>query len=158
MLNSLYAPHAVSRLVGSVALGLLFVAGLASGAVAQTTMRNSISIGQNSHKGVGIDAFAKEVERRTNGRYKIQNFYSGSLGGERESIEAVQLGTQELTLKPLESNSLSISSPIGPSSTAWAWALSRNRNGMSRILASGTKLGIGPVEVKVSSCVPSCTA
>jgi len=42
--------------------------------------------------------FAREVEKRTNGRYKIQNFYSGSLGGERESIEAVQLGTQELTL------------------------------------------------------------
>ena len=98
MLNSLYAPHGVSRLAGSVALGLLFFAGLASGALAQTTMRNSISIGQNSHQGVGIDAFAKEVEKRTNGRYKIQNFYSGSLGGERESIEAVQLGTQELTL------------------------------------------------------------
>ena len=28
----------------------------------------------------------------------MQNFYSGSLGGERESIESVQLGTQELTL------------------------------------------------------------
>ncbi len=33
---------------------------------------------------------------RTNGRYKIETFYNGSLGGERESIEAVQLGTQEL--------------------------------------------------------------
>ena len=65
---------------------------------AQTVMKSSISIGQNSHQGVGIDVFAKEVERRTAGRYKIQNFYSGSLGGERESIEAVQLGTQELTL------------------------------------------------------------
>ncbi len=43
------------------------------------------------------DTFAKEVEKRTAGRYKIQPFYSGSLGGERESIEAVQLGTQELT-------------------------------------------------------------
>ena len=65
---------------------------------AQTAMKISISIGQNSHQGVGIDVFAKEVERRTAGRYKVQGFYSGSLGGERESIEAVQLGTQELTL------------------------------------------------------------
>ena len=32
------------------------------------------------------------------GCYKVQTFYSGSLGGERESIEAVQLGTQELTM------------------------------------------------------------
>ena len=67
-------------------------------ALAQTPMKISISIGQNSHQGVGIDTFAREVEKRTGGRYKVQTFYSGSLGGERESIEAVQLGTQELTL------------------------------------------------------------
>ncbi|WP_420849297.1 TRAP transporter substrate-binding protein [Ramlibacter henchirensis] len=66
-------------------------------ALAQTTMRISISVAQNSHQGVAIDTFAREVEKRTNGRYKVQPFYSGSLGGERESIEAVQLGTQELT-------------------------------------------------------------
>ena len=71
--------------------------GLIASASAQTTMKSSISVAQNSHQGVGIDVFAKEVEKRTQGRIKIQNFYSGSLGGERESIEAVQLGTQELT-------------------------------------------------------------
>ena len=59
-------------------------------------MRISISTAQNSHQGVAIDTFAKEVEKRTGGRYKIQTFYNGALGGERESIEAVQLGTQEL--------------------------------------------------------------
>ena len=69
---------------------------LASVAHAQTVMRNSISVAQNSHQGVGIDVFAQEVEKRTNGRIIIKNFYSGSLGGERESIESVQLGTQEL--------------------------------------------------------------
>ena len=78
--------------LAALALALPLAAG------AQTAMKISISIGQNSHQGVGIDVFAKEVERRTAGRYKIQGFYSGSLGGERESIEAVQLGTQELTL------------------------------------------------------------
>jgi len=67
-------------------------------AAAQTTMRINISVAQNSHQGVGIDTFAREVEKRTGGRYKIQTFYSGALGAERESIEAVQLGTQELTL------------------------------------------------------------
>ncbi len=71
--------------------------GLVASATAQTTMKSSISIAQNSHQGIGVDVFAKEVEKRTQGRIKIQNFYSGSLGGERESIEAVQLGTQELT-------------------------------------------------------------
>lgn len=66
-------------------------------AQAQTLMKISISVAQNSHQGVAIDTFAREVEKRTNGRYKIQPFYSGSLGAERESVEAVQLGTQALT-------------------------------------------------------------
>ena len=77
-------------------LAMSLVAGIMSTATAQVTMRNSISVGQNSHQGEAIDTLAKEVEKRTNGRIKIQNFYSGSLGGERESIESVQLGTQEL--------------------------------------------------------------
>jgi tripartite ATP-independent transporter DctP family solute receptor len=70
---------------------------MSSAALAQTTMKISISTTQNSHQGVAIDTFAREVEKRTNGRYKVQTFYSGALGGERESIEAVQLGTQSLT-------------------------------------------------------------
>ena len=82
----------LNKLLGALALGLVI-----SGAThAQTTMRISISVAQNSHQGVAIDTFAREVEKRTAGRYKVQTFYSGSLGGERESIEAVQLGTQEL--------------------------------------------------------------
>ena len=78
-------------------IGLSLAIGFVASAAAQTTMRISISIAQNSHQGIAIDTFAKEVEKRTAGRYKIQTFYSGSLGGERESIEAVQLGTQALT-------------------------------------------------------------
>jgi len=81
-----------------VAVGLALSVAAAPSAVAQTTtMRMSTNASQNSHQGVGVDTFARVVEQRTNGRIKIQNFYSGALGGERESIEAVQLGTQELT-------------------------------------------------------------
>ncbi len=79
-----------------VAVGL--VAGLMATASAQTVMKINISIAHDSHQGTGIDAFAKEVEKLTQGRYKIETFYAGSLGGERESVEAVQLGTQALTM------------------------------------------------------------
>ena len=79
-------------------IGMSLAMGLVASAAAQTTMKISISVAQNSHQGVGIDTFAKEVEKRTGGRYKVQTFYNGSLGGERESIEAVQLGTQELAM------------------------------------------------------------
>jgi tripartite ATP-independent transporter DctP family solute receptor len=77
-------------------LGLALTMGFMAAATAQTTMRISIATAKDSHQGVAIDTFAAEVEKRTNGRYKIQTFYNGSLGGEREYIEAVQLGTQEL--------------------------------------------------------------
>lgn len=82
----------LSRLFAALAAGLV----MGGAAMAQTTMKISISTAQNSHQGVAIDTFAREVEKRTSGRYKVQTFYNGSLGGERESIEAVQLGTQEL--------------------------------------------------------------
>lgn len=79
----------------------LAISGLSAGmiqtAAAETVMRISVSTAQNSHQGVAIDTMAKEVEKRTNGRYKIKTFYSGALGAEREAVEAVQLGTQELT-------------------------------------------------------------
>ncbi|HYF17838.1 MAG TPA: TRAP transporter substrate-binding protein [Ramlibacter sp.] len=83
----------LSRLFLALAAGLV----MGGSALAQQAMKISISVAQNSHQGVAIDTFAREVEKRTGGKYKIQPFYSGSLGGERESIEAVQLGTQELT-------------------------------------------------------------
>lgn len=76
----------------------IFASGLAAAPVmAETTMRISITLPKNSHYGVAIDTFAKEVEKRTEGRYKIQTFYSSALGAERESVESVQLGTQALT-------------------------------------------------------------
>jgi tripartite ATP-independent transporter DctP family solute receptor len=84
-----------SSLIAIALSGLTF--GAANSALAQTVMRISISTAQNSHQGVAIDTLAKEVEKRTNGRYKIQAFYGGALGAEREAVEAVQLGTQELT-------------------------------------------------------------
>jgi TRAP-type transport system periplasmic protein len=84
-------------------LAIVLLTGIGAGlqtapAIAQEPMKMNISIGQNSHYGVAIDVFAKEVEKRTNGRYKVQNFYAGALGAERESIEGVQLGTLDLTM------------------------------------------------------------
>jgi len=67
-------------------------------AAAQTALKMNISLAQNSHYGVAIDTFAREVEKRTGGRYKVQNFYAGALGAERESIEGLQLGTLDLTM------------------------------------------------------------
>ena len=83
---------------------LMLAATLATGlaaswqATGQTTLKINIAVAPNSHYGVAINTFAREVERRTNGRYKVQTFYSAALGAERESVEGVQLGTLDLTL------------------------------------------------------------
>jgi tripartite ATP-independent transporter DctP family solute receptor len=86
----------ISRLLCGIALAACTAASLP--ASAQTPMKINISLAQNSHYGVAIDTFAREVEARTGGRYKIQTFYAGALGAERESVEGVQLGTLDLTL------------------------------------------------------------
>lgn len=61
-------------------------------------MRMSTAIAEQSHYGDAVRAFAAEVQKLTDGRYEILGFHAGALGGEREAIEAVQMGTQELTL------------------------------------------------------------
>jgi tripartite ATP-independent transporter DctP family solute receptor len=89
----------IPRLLCPLALSAAVVLAVsASSAVAQTTLKMNIAVAQNSHYGVAVDTFAREVETRTGGRYKIQNFYAGALGAERESVEGVQLGTLDLTL------------------------------------------------------------
>ena len=79
----------------AVAVVGLLAAGAAS---AQTTFKMNISVPHDSHYGVAVDTFAAEVEKRTNGRYKIQNFYASALGNEREAVEAIQLGTLDLAV------------------------------------------------------------
>jgi tripartite ATP-independent transporter DctP family solute receptor len=65
-------------------------------AAAQTTIKIGYATAQNSHYGVGSTAFCDDLEKRTSGRYKCQQFPNSALGGEREMIEAVQLGTLDV--------------------------------------------------------------
>ena len=46
----------------------------------------------------GIEIFAEKVEERTDGRVTFEIFGDGQLGGEREIIEQVQLGSLDLTV------------------------------------------------------------
>ena len=83
----------LNRLAAGLALGL----GVACAAFAQTTtLKIGYATTKESHYGVGSTTFCDEVEKGTQGRYKCQHFPNSALGGEREQIEAVQLGTQDL--------------------------------------------------------------
>ena len=63
---------------------------------AQTVLRMGYAVPTNSHYGDGSTVFCEEIQKGTQGRYTCQHFPSGSLGGEREMIESVQLGTLDL--------------------------------------------------------------
>jgi tripartite ATP-independent transporter DctP family solute receptor len=77
-------------------IGLALAAGFVATAAAQTVMKIGYATTASSHYGVGSSAFCDEVEKGTQGRYKCQQFPSSALGGEREMIEAVQLGTLDI--------------------------------------------------------------
>jgi TRAP-type transport system periplasmic protein len=78
-------------------LALAAVLAAATGAAqSQTVLKIGYATSATSHYGVGTTAFCDEMEKGTQGRYKCQQFPSSALGGEREQIEAVQLGTQDL--------------------------------------------------------------
>jgi tripartite ATP-independent transporter DctP family solute receptor len=65
---------------------------------AQTVFKMGHALAKGSHYDVGAVAFCDEIEKNTNGRYKCQIYPSSALGGEREEVEAVQLGTQDFVI------------------------------------------------------------
>ncbi len=79
--------------LASVASAILLASAAAS---AQTVLKIGYTPTQTSHYGVGATVLCDEIEKGTQGRYKCQHFPNGSLGGEREMIEAVQLGTLDI--------------------------------------------------------------
>ncbi|HUD31693.1 MAG TPA: TRAP transporter substrate-binding protein [Variovorax sp.] len=84
---------------GILATALALALGLAGAAGAQaqtTTLKIGYATSKESHYGVGSTVFCDEIEKGTQGRYKCQHFANSALGGEREQIEAIQLGTQDL--------------------------------------------------------------
>jgi len=77
-------------------LAVTAAVGLSAAAQAQTILKFGYAVAKDSHYGVGAGVFCAEIDKGTQGRYKCQEFPNGSLGGEREMIESVQLGTLDL--------------------------------------------------------------
>ncbi|MBO9354834.1 DctP family TRAP transporter solute-binding subunit [Bordetella petrii] len=76
--------------------GLLAALACAGGAHAQTVLKIGYGMAPTSHMAVGATVFCQGIEQGTQGRYTCQQFPNAALGGEREMIEAVQLGTQDV--------------------------------------------------------------
>lgn len=84
-----------NSLIRLAALATLATAAVAP-AAAQTVLKIGYTPPKDSHYGVGATVLCDEIAKGTANRYSCQHFPSSALGGEREMIEAVQLGTQDL--------------------------------------------------------------
>lgn len=78
--------------------GALFGALIASPLMAQTEIKIGYALAPDSHYGVAADRWQEVVEERAGDRFTFRHFPSSGLGGEREVIEGLQLGTVEATI------------------------------------------------------------
>lgn len=69
-----------------------------SAAHAQTVLKFGHTNPEAHEFGHAAKTFKKELEAATNGRYRVEIFPNSQLGGEREMVESVQLGTLDLVL------------------------------------------------------------
>ena len=68
------------------------------GARAEQVLRIGYLLSQNSQLGAGAKAFADEVKKRTGGKFRVEQFPNGEVGGEVEMIQAVQSGQVDIAL------------------------------------------------------------
>ena len=75
-----------------------FVAAHLPNSIAATkqTLKIGYILAKNSQLGAGATVFADEVARRTQGRYRLEQYPNAELGGEVEMMKGVQLGTIDL--------------------------------------------------------------
>lgn len=73
-------------------------ASLAGGAQAQTVLNFAHTTAKNSHYSLGVQAFGEKLEELSGGKYQIREQAAGALGGERDLIEGLQIGSVELVI------------------------------------------------------------
>ncbi len=77
------------------ACGLMLAGGTAQ---AERVINLGHSLSESSHYGVGADAFNDKLEELCDGEFTIREHPAGSLGGERDMIEGLQIGTLDLVI------------------------------------------------------------
>jgi TRAP-type C4-dicarboxylate transport system substrate-binding protein len=60
------------------------------------TLRYAMNNGENTDKAVHEKELARLIEKYTNGKYRVQMYWEGALGGERTALEAVRSKAVEI--------------------------------------------------------------
>lgn len=80
------------------AISALATASIALHAQAATDISLGHTLSSTSHYSVGAEAFKETLERLSDGAFTVTEYASGSLGGEREMIEGLQIGTVDVVI------------------------------------------------------------
>ncbi len=70
----------------------------ASGDGKVKTIKAGIGLNEDHPQYKGLLKFKEIVEKKTDGKVKVETYHSGQLGDDRSMTEALQLGTQEVTI------------------------------------------------------------
>lgn len=62
------------------------------------TIKAGIGLNEDHPEGQGMIKFKELVEEKSDGKMKVQNFFSATLGDDQKMTEALQAGTQEITV------------------------------------------------------------
>ncbi len=81
-----------------ILMGLVAAAALVTGASAQQSITIGHSLSPDSHYGVGADAFIKKLEELSGGEWSGKQAPAGVLGGERDMIEGLQIGSLDVVI------------------------------------------------------------
>lgn len=82
----------------AVAIGGLAATALSFQTQAATEVNLGHTLSTNSHYSVGADAFKETLERLSDGEFTVTEHAAGSLGGERDMIEGLQIGTVDIVI------------------------------------------------------------
>lgn len=86
------------RWLAGAAAGLALIGLAAQGVAAERVFKISVSTPPGHPYNIGMKAFKRVAEEKSNGAINVQIFPSAQLGGEVESVKNVQLGTLEAAL------------------------------------------------------------
>jgi tripartite ATP-independent transporter DctP family solute receptor len=98
-------------MTGCIAMGLLFLTACSSGTtqggntakteskgIQSRVIKAGIGLNEDHPQGQGLLKFKEIVEEKSGGKLKVQTYFSATLGDDLKMTEALQGGTQEITI------------------------------------------------------------
>jgi tripartite ATP-independent transporter DctP family solute receptor len=91
--------HTMKATIARIAFGVALLApGLAQAEIKDRTLRFAFQNALEHPQGQGVKKFGELVEAKSGGKIKVRLFPSGQLGGDLQTVSAIQGGTIDLTV------------------------------------------------------------